>query len=911
MARKVMMWPALVVGMMATALMPSASVAAVFTVGPGGTHTTVQQAVNAAMSAGGSNEVRIAAGTFAGQVWVSSALGTGALLIGGGWNSDFTVQVSDPSLTVLNGGGGGSALMLSPSGGSVTVEKLTVTGGRNSGGGGVSVLTFKSAKTTIVDCRIVGNEASNDAGTPSGGGLGAQLYGTSVLELRRVLVVGNSAKATATPCGPGGVSVTAGGTAQLLIEDSTISGNSATSHTEQVLGAGLRVAAGGESVVTLRRNVVARNIGTPKSGLTTWGSSLTAGDTARIDCSSSAFFESRGGNADQSYNLGLDSSDSGTVTLSNSLVAGTFGRGLFMAGNPLTTMRVINCTLAGHPISDLAGEATSVHNTIIRTTQAGSSLKLGTSGGNLIGVDPQFVNAALHDYRLRPGSPAINAGVASPPGGLSTTDFSGRTRVVGGKVDIGAHEYPGTTRLAAAALAHTLGFNNTPWRSDLDLHNAGAGAAALTAHYITSTGSQTKPVTLSAGETRAWHDVLFSLFGVNASAKTSGSLEIEDPTGAVAGVVRTYADGGAAGTYGQGYPQLGEHDGLSAGDTGIMPIVKSNAKFYSNIGIQNLGTARGEARVTLYGQNGLQLGTPVMIAADPGCWAQSSDVFAKAGVQGANVAYARLKALTAGVRVWGAASVIDRSTKDPTTVEAVEPVAAGTVLRVASVAHAAGFGGTPWRSTVAVVNSEESAGKVTLTFRGASTIVKTVQLGGRAALEWADVLVELFGVGVGDTASGALEVVATRKVVVASRTYADRGAAGTYGQSYPALTNDRGVWAGTTGVLLQLRKNAKTYTNIGALNLSSVPCAGSVQLLDDQGHAIGSPLAIATAAGGWTQISDAFLVAGAGGADAASARVTTVTEGCSLWYYASVIDSLTRDPTTVELSRPLEVEPAA
>jgi hypothetical protein len=896
------------VGFAVTALVPSASTAAVYKVGPGGTHATVQAAVNAAVLAGGPNEVRIAAGTFTGRVSVPASMVSGELVIEGGWNASFSIRSDDPSLTVLNGGGGGSAVAFLGNGGSVSLQNLTVTGGRAADAAGVSVVALHESHVSILDCRIVGNEAAHDTNSARGGGLHMNMSGTSVGTVARTVISGNSAKSAHFGSGAG-VNLLMMGNSRISFQDNVVTANTLFDGSGAGCGSGLAASVLGAGILTMTRNLVARNSGSTKAGAAVYGAVLSALDDSQIALYSNAFLDNVGLETAAFTSLWLKASDTSEVWALDSVVAGGNGGGVKLSKDSTGWLAITNCTIANHPGAAIAGNVSSLFNTIVVGTGGSGNVQAASSGGNLLTGDPQFVNAALHDYRLRPGSPAINAGVASPPGGLSSKDFSGRTRVVGGKVDIGAHEYPGTTTLAAAALAHTLGFNNTPWRSDLDLHNAGAGSAALTAHYITSTGTQTKPVTLSAGETRAWHDVLFSLFGVNASAKTSGSLEIEDPTGAVAGVVRTYADGGAAGTYGQGYPQLGEHDGLSAGDTGIMPIVKSNAKFYSNIGIQNLGTARGEARVTLYGQNGLQLGTPVMIAADPGCWAQSSDVFAKAGVQGANVAYARLKALTAGVRVWGAASVIDRSTKDPTTVEAVEPVAAGTVLRVASVAHAAGFGGTPWRSTVAVVNSEESAGKVTLTFRGASTIVKTVQLGGRAALEWADVLVELFGVGVGDTASGALEVVATRKVVVASRTYADRGAAGTYGQSYPALTNDRGVWAGTTGVLLQLRKNAKTYTNIGALNLSSVPCAGSVQLLDDQGHAIGSPLAIATAAGGWTQISDAFLVAGAGGADAASARVTTVTEGCSLWYYASVIDSLTRDPTTVELSRPLEVEP--
>jgi hypothetical protein len=175
--------------------------------------------------------------------------------------------------------------------------------------------------------------------------------------------------------------------------------------------------------------------------------------------------------------------------------------------------------------------------------------------------------------------------------------------------------------------------------------------------------------------------------------------------------------------------------------------------------------------------------------------------------------------------------------------------------------------------------------------------------------EWADVLVDLFNMRPDSSVSGSLEVVADGPVVVGCRTYADKGTAGTFGQSYPALTSDRGIMAGETGVLAQLRKSSTAYTNIGALNLSTVACTASVQLHDAQGQAIGSALKLSPAAGGWVQTSDVFRAAGAGEADAATARIKVETEGCRMWFYASVIDSLTRDPTTVELARPLVVGP--
>jgi parallel beta-helix repeat protein len=57
-------------------------------------------------------------------------------------------------------------------------------------------------------------------------------------------------------------------------------------------------------------------------------------------------------------------------------------------------------------------------------------------------ANPQFINYALQNYRLRPNSPCINAGIEDVWGlDLPDVDMDGNIRVYDGRIDIGAYEY--------------------------------------------------------------------------------------------------------------------------------------------------------------------------------------------------------------------------------------------------------------------------------------------------------------------------------------------------------------------------------------------------------------------------------------------------------------------------------------
>ncbi|MGV8988297.1 MAG: choice-of-anchor Q domain-containing protein [Cypionkella sp.] len=91
-------------------------------------------------------------------------------------------------------------------------------------------------------------------------------------------------------------------------------------------------------------------------------------------------------------------------------------------------------------------QAVVFNNNILFNGTAGQ-LSVRNDGGNnvptagnsnLIGVNPQFVDASHGDFEVTAGSKAIDAGTAAF--GLGSTDVDGDARVVG-TVDIGAHEF--------------------------------------------------------------------------------------------------------------------------------------------------------------------------------------------------------------------------------------------------------------------------------------------------------------------------------------------------------------------------------------------------------------------------------------------------------------------------------------
>ena len=191
-------------------LMTSIVCAATFTVGPGGTYTTLQTAIDAAIDAGGDNEIKIQQGVYFQAAKVESDL-SGTLIISGGWFSFFRQQTMDPSLTVFNGNGISRVLEINLSGGDLRFEYLSFVGGfAEKTGGGLEFEASNDAALSFVFCLFTNNRAGfKDGSSPfsSASAIHAVIEDQAGLSLERcafranetIAVVGGIGAVEATP----------------------------------------------------------------------------------------------------------------------------------------------------------------------------------------------------------------------------------------------------------------------------------------------------------------------------------------------------------------------------------------------------------------------------------------------------------------------------------------------------------------------------------------------------------------------------------------------------------------------------------------------------------------------------------------------------------------------------------------
>jgi PKD repeat protein len=449
------------------------------------------------------------------------------------------------------------------------------------------------------------------------------------------------------------------------------------------------------------------------------------------------------------------------------------------------------------------------------------------------------------------------------------------------------------------SVAHAPGAGTSKWRSNIAAVNRSGAAVHLTLAFVpyASGANVTRTYTLANGATVEWADVLVSLFGFADSANTKGTVKITSD-GPIYATSRTYNQA-ASGTFGQYYPALTQSESISGSQAAVLPLLKKNSAFRTNVGFQNLTSASCSGEIKLFNATGAQVGSTRTLTAAADKYIQDDDVFAKAAAGTQDVAYARVQATTSGCKAWFYGSVIDAVTNDPTTVPQILSVAGP--YWVPSIAHAPGAGTSKWRSNIAVVNRAGPTANLTLDFvpyASGATVTRTYALANNHTVEWADVLVSLFGFADSANTKGTVKITANVPLFAVSRTY-NQATSGTFGQYYPALVGASGVTSGHPAVLPLLKKSSAFRTNVGFENLGAASCTGTIKLYSAVGAQVGSTRTLTAGLDKYIQDDDVFTKAGAGNQEPAYAVVDVTTSGGTAWFYGSVIDAVTNDPTTV------------
>lgn len=299
---------------------------------------------------------------------------------------------TDAAQTVFDARGSGARVMDLICAQRFEMSGVTVTGGSVAYGAGLRV--DRCLGVSLSDVTIADNVYYSNSGG-AGGGIWAQ---SSAMFLADCTVRSNSVTAWTTASSRafgGGVWFRYG---RLTMRNCSILGNTATNRPPGwAYGGGVH--RDGNAVLDLRNVLFA-------------GNSVAGAPTA-------------------DHGSGLYTAAGGSVLMENCTVTANTLGGIRCDGSPFT---LLNSIVWGNGTYDLSGTFTSV-----RFSDVGTAGYAGVNDN--ISANPTFKDTAKGDYRLLPGSPAVNKG-QSQTWMDDAVDLDGNSRISMAGVDIGCYELP-------------------------------------------------------------------------------------------------------------------------------------------------------------------------------------------------------------------------------------------------------------------------------------------------------------------------------------------------------------------------------------------------------------------------------------------------------------------------------------
>jgi hypothetical protein len=415
----------------------------VLTVGSGGTHTSLDQAMAQALGAGTDHEVRVAAGTLVESVDVEAGLAA-HVVVSGGWEAGFSVRGTTP--TTIQAAGGRAMRLHLGGDGTIEISALRFTGGSAIGdsGGGLLLFLAGAGRARVERCVFEGNTATQGSAALIAGLAGA------VLEVLDNVVRSNHGVGVVAGRADAAMMVIPQETGEFTVARNRVAGNTVEIGTDPSAqrSTGLAINAVSASGA-VRDNVVDGNRVLGPAGKRTCGLIV---EVRSPDRGSHAVVAERNlvvRNRSCAHIAMFSANDDTTLLVRDTAVAGEAG---IVEVSTFAQARIdlINLTVVSGekdlPALNAQGEGTlTISNSVFVAAHPLShvhhtgTLELGT---NLLTQDAKLVAPFAGDLRPLPGSPVLDAGSATPAGGveLGATDLEGKPRVAGVKVDLGAFE---------------------------------------------------------------------------------------------------------------------------------------------------------------------------------------------------------------------------------------------------------------------------------------------------------------------------------------------------------------------------------------------------------------------------------------------------------------------------------------